>query len=68
MNLRKLAWLVAAMLSVVAAVFAAQNAALIEYRFLHWTVELRRSAVVAVCLLAGFMIGWLFGASRRFYN
>ncbi|WP_438956987.1 LapA family protein [Cognatiyoonia sp.] len=42
-----------------------QNAALVDYRCLTWQVQVRRSAVVAICTMIGFTVGWLMGASRR---
>lgn len=46
-------------------VFAVQNAALIEYQFLTWTFEARRSAVVAVCVAIGVLIGWVARGARQ---
>lgn len=62
---RKLAWLLLAFVTLVLTVFSVQNAALVDYRFLTWQVEVRRSAVVAICTMIGFTVGWLMGASRR---
>lgn len=46
------------------AVFAVQNAELVQYRILTGTVELRRSVVVAMSLLLGIVIGWLAGTTK----
>lgn len=64
--LRRAAWFTASIFTVLATVFAVQNAALVEYVVFFQVVEIRRSVVVGSCLIIGFFIGWLFGASRRF--
>ena len=39
-------------------IFAAQNAALIEVQLLRWIVDMRRSVLIAVVLVIGFVMGW----------
>jgi len=46
-------------------VFMIQNAALVEFKFLNADFEMRRSVVVVICILFGFMIGWVVGTSRQ---
>lgn len=65
MTKRKLSWLLVAILSVAAAIFAAQNDEMVDYRFLNWVVQIRRSIVVVACIAIGVVIGWIIGASRR---
>ena len=42
-------------------VFALQNMARVELTFLIWTFESRRVIVIAVSMLVGLVVGWLFG-------
>ncbi|KQB95527.1 hypothetical protein AL073_14930 [Loktanella sp. 1ANDIMAR09] len=52
-------------LLVLIGIFAVQNAARVDYVFLVWTIELRRSAVVVLCVATGILIGWLIGTLRK---
>lgn len=52
------------LLGVVVLVFIAQNAAAVEYRFLIWQVEIRRSVILGLGILAGFIWGWVAGGRR----
>lgn len=63
--MRKFAWLIAATLTLVAVIFCVQNATTTEYRFLSWTIEIRRSVVVAACIGTGVVVGWLLGATHK---
>ena len=45
-------------LLVLVLIFAVQNAALIEVQLLRWIVDVRRSVLIAVVLVIGFVIGW----------
>ena len=63
--MHRLKFNIALILLVLIGVFAAQNAASVEYRFLAWAFELRRSAVVAGCVATGIIIGWLASAARQ---
>ena len=47
------------------AIFAYQNAALVEIQFLAWKFEARRVFVILTSLIAGGLVGWLFGATSR---
>ena len=39
-------------------VFAVQNAAIVELRFLFWVVEFPRSLLIFLTLLIGVVVGW----------
>lgn len=46
------------LLSALAAVFIAQNAALVEVVFLYWTVTISSAMLIFFTLLIGFVMGW----------
>ena len=39
-------------------IFVVQNMALIEIQLFNWTVDVRRSVLIGIVLLIGFVIGW----------
>jgi hypothetical protein len=53
----RFAWLVIALLTL--------DAAMIEYKFLSWTVQIRRSMVIGACVAAGFIGDWLLRSTRQ---
>lgn len=58
-------WLSLLLLAGLTAIFIAQNAAVVELRFLFLTVEARRAYIVGVSVFLGALVGWLFGATRK---
>jgi uncharacterized integral membrane protein len=46
------------LLSALAAVFIAQNIALVEVGFLYWTVTTSSALLIFFTLLIGFVLGW----------
>lgn len=42
-----------------AAIFIVQNAAVVDLRFLFWTLSLSRSLMFVFLVLIGILIGWL---------
>lgn len=58
-------WILSLTVLFVVITFAAQNSALVEIRFLTWTFEIRRVAIIAASLIVGGLIGWMFGAASR---
>lgn len=46
-------------------VFAVQNAAVIDIRFLAWRLDIRRSVLIFSVLVIGFVMGW---SSRVIYR
>lgn len=46
-------------------VFALQNMAQVELKFLLWSFESRRIVVIGFSLIAGLFIGWVWGRSGR---
>ena len=42
--------------------FVLQNAAVVQVRYLFWTVELSRSLLIFLVLALGILIGWLLRA------
>lgn len=46
------------LLTTLAAVFIAQNVALVEVGFLYWTVTTSRALLIFFTLLFGFVMGW----------
>lgn len=46
-------------------VFAFQNVAAVDLKFLFWTFEARRIFVIAFSLVIGLVIGWLLGRFRH---
>ncbi|NIP74227.1 MAG: DUF1049 domain-containing protein [Gammaproteobacteria bacterium] len=66
MNYKLIAVLVVVGLVVV---FVAQNAAVVEIRFLFWNVAISRAVVIFLALAAGVAAGWLLhGAARHRYG
>lgn len=55
MNLKLLLLL---MLSSVAAVFVAQNVAVVEIRFLFWGTAMSSALLIFFTLMTGFVLGW----------
>lgn len=49
-------------------VFAVQNAAIIEVRFLFWVVEFPRSLLIFLMLLIGVVVGWFLKPMLRIGN
>ncbi len=49
-------------------VFAVQNAAIVELRFLFWVVEFPRSLLIFLTLLIGVVVGWFLKPMFRFGN
>lgn len=58
-------WVLVVILFVLVVIFAIQNAATVEIKFLTWTVETRRVGVIAFSLICGGVIGWMFGTTSR---
>ena len=46
-------------LTVLATVFVLQNTAVVENRFLFWTVAMSRSLLIVVMLVIGMALSWL---------
>ena len=63
--MRSLKWTVLGLWAAMIIVFMIQNAALVEFKFLNADFEMRRSVVVVICILFGFIIGWVVGTSRQ---
>ena len=49
-------------------IFAVQNAALVQIRFLLWEFEFPRSLLIFLTLLIGIVIGWLTTTAIRHRN
>ena len=47
------------------ALFAVQNAQIVEVRFLFWKTEASRAIVLLVTFVAGMLAGWLSGLRRK---
>jgi uncharacterized integral membrane protein len=60
---RKARLIVTVILSALLGIFAFQNVSQVELSFLIWNFHSRRIVVIAVSLLVGLAIGWLFGFS-----
>ena len=45
--------------TVLATVFVLQNTAVVEIRFLFWTVAMSRSLLIVVMLVIGMALSWL---------
>ena len=39
-------------------IFVVQNMALIEIQLFNWTINVRRSILIGIVLIIGFVIGW----------
>ena len=39
-------------------IFVVQNMALIEIQLFNWTIDVRRSILIGIVLIIGFVIGW----------
>jgi putative membrane protein len=50
------------LLSSLAAVFVAQNAAVVEIAFLFWRTSMSSSLLIFFSLIAGFILGWFLHA------
>jgi uncharacterized integral membrane protein len=48
--------------------FAVQNAAMVELKFLFWVVEFPRSLLIFITMLIGVAIGWFLKPMFRFDN
>lgn len=48
--------------------FAVQNSAIIELKFLFWVVEFPRSLLIFLTLLIGVVVGWFLKPMFRFGN
>ncbi len=44
-------------------IFVLQNTAKVNLNFLFWSFESRRIVVIAISLVVGLVIGWLYGYS-----
>jgi uncharacterized integral membrane protein len=63
---RRLLWLVgAALLSALLMLFVADNFVLTEVRFFHRGIQVRLAWAMLIPLLAGGLIGYLWGRLRR---
>jgi len=60
--LRKVKWIIIAVLAIVVLIVALQNTANVETRLLFATVTMPRAILLFVMLAIGFVIGWLTGA------
>lgn len=49
-------------------IFAVQNAAVVQIRFLLWEFEFPRSLLIFLTLLIGIVIGWLTTSALRRRN
>jgi uncharacterized integral membrane protein len=47
-------------------IFAVQNAAIVELKFLFWVVEFPRSLLLFITMLIGVAIGWFLKPMFRF--
>ena len=66
MNYRKLRLIFSLVLVSLVLVFALQNAATVEVRFLFWSLPLPRSLLIFFVLVIGVIAGWfLRGATRK---
>lgn len=46
-------------------VFVAQNTAVVEIRFLFWTVSMSRALLIVLLLATGMLLAWLLQGWRR---
>lgn len=46
-------------------IFAVQNAAVVQIRFLLWEFEFPRSLLIFLTLLIGIVVGWLVTTAMR---
>ena len=61
-TLRRIKFIVIAVLAVLVLIVALQNTANVETKLLFATVTMPRAILLFVMLLIGFVIGWLTGA------
>jgi len=61
-TLRKITFIVIAVLAVLVLIVALQNTANVETRLLFATVTMPRAILLFVMLAIGFVIGWMTGA------
>jgi uncharacterized integral membrane protein len=52
-------------LSLLAVVFIAQNATVVQIRFLMWEIDMSRSLLVVLLIMIGALIGWFSHALFR---
>ncbi|NDY41356.1 DUF1049 domain-containing protein [Dissulfurirhabdus thermomarina] len=45
--------------AVLGLLFAVQNAAVVEIRFLFWSLAVSRAVLVVLLLAVGFLVGWI---------
>lgn len=62
---KQIRWLTLVVTFTAVGVFAVQNAALVELRFLSWQFEVRRVFVIVISLIVGGLVGWLFGVTTK---
>lgn len=46
-------------------IFIVQNVAVVEVRFLFWSIAMSRALLMTILLVAGIVIGWLIGSLGR---
>ena len=63
--LGRIRWFCLILTAGLVALFIVQNAAVVDLRILHLTIEARRSYIVGISLMLGGIVGWAFGASRK---
>jgi uncharacterized integral membrane protein len=61
----KIRLIIAVTLVLLTFLFAVQNAATVDLRFLFWSVEFPRSLLIFLVLLIGMMIGWFLRSILR---
>lgn len=63
----RIKWIIGILLVILVVVFAAQNLAIVEIRFLAWEFQMRRALLFFTLLLIGIAVGWLWrsGVKRR---
>lgn len=62
MNTRIAIGLAVAVLSML---FIVQNIAVVEVKFLFWSIEMSRALLMVILLVAGIVIGWLLAGFFR---
>jgi len=50
---------------ILAIIFIWQNAQIVEFSFLAWSVSMSASILFIVILLVGFLLGWGLGSMRK---
>ncbi len=59
-------FIIGILLGIVCVIFFVQNAETVTFVFLAWQITISRALMLVTVLIAGIVIGWLFGGMNHF--